>query len=73
MTTELQIKIGSDPMQTSFIRENPYWYKRLNRNPNSYKDFIVDMKNKYKLNPSDRFNKMLNNISMIQTFLDVLK
>lgn len=73
MTTELQIKIGSDPMQTSFIRENPYWYKRLNRNPNSYKDFIVDMKNKYKLNPSDKFNKMLNNISMIQTFLDVLK
>ena len=50
MTTELQIKIGSDPMQTSFIRENPYWYKRLNRNPNSYKDFIADMKNKYKLN-----------------------
>lgn len=73
MTTELQIKIGSDPMQTSFIRENPYWYKRLNRNPNSYKDFIEDMKNKYKLNPSDKFNKMLNNISMIQTFLDVLK
>ena len=31
------------------------------------------MKNKYKLNPSDKFNKMLNNISMIQTFLDVLK
>ena len=49
MTTELQIKIGSDPMQTSFIRENPYWYKRLNRNPNSYKDFIADMKNKYKI------------------------
>ena len=73
MTTELQIKIGSDPMQTSFIRENPYWYKRLNRNPNSYKDFIADMKNKYKWNPSDKFNKMLNNISMIQTFLDVLK
>lgn len=73
MTTELQIKIGSDPMQTSFIRENPYWYKRLNRNPNSYKDFMADMKNKYKLNPSDKFNKMLNNISMIQTFLDVLK
>lgn len=73
MTTELQIKITSDPTQTSFIRENPYWYKRLNRNPNSYQDFIIDMKNKYKLNPSDKFNKILNNISMIQTFLDVLK
>ena len=73
MTTELQLKISSDPRLVSFIRQYPIWYKRLNRNPNSYKDFIADMKNKYKLNPSDKFNKMLNNISMIQTFLDVLK
>lgn len=73
MTVELQLKINQDPKQISFIRENPIWYKRLNRNPYLYKDFINDMKDKYKLNPSDKFNKMLNNISMIQTFLDVLK
>ena len=73
MTTELQIKIGSDPMQTSFIRENPYWYKRLNRNPLLFKDFTEDMKDKFKIRPSDRLNKTLENISMIQTFLNVLK
>lgn len=73
MTVELQLKINQDPKQISFIRENPIWYKRLSRNPYLYKDFINDMKDKYKLNPSDKFNKMLNNISMIQTFLDVLK
>lgn len=73
MTVELQIKIGNDPMQVSFLHENPIWYKRLNRNPYLYKEFINDMKDKYKLNPSDKLNKMLNNISMIQTFLDVLK
>lgn len=73
MTVELQLKINQDPKQISFIRENPIWYKRLNRNPYLYKEFINDMKDKYKLNPSDKFNKMLNNISMIQTFLDVLK
>lgn len=73
MTIELQIKINNDPKQISFLRENPIWYKRLNRNPYLYKEFIIDMKDKYKLNPSDKLNKMLNNISMIQTFLDVLK
>lgn len=73
MTTELQIKISNDPRLTSFIRENPIWYKRLNRNPDLYKEFISDMKDKYHLKPSDRFNKALNDISMIQTFLSVLK
>ena len=61
MTIENQIRIARDPLLTRFIREYPIWYKRLNRNPNSYKDFIADMKNKYKLNPSDKFNKMLYN------------
>lgn len=73
MTVELQLKINQDPKQIAFIRENPIWYKILNRNPHLYKEFISDMKDKYKLNPSDKFNKMLNNISMVQTFLDVLK
>ena len=63
MTTELQLKISSDPI----------WYKRLNRNPLLFKDFTEDMKDKFKIRPSDRLNKTLENISMIQTFLNVLK
>ena len=31
------------------------------------------MKDKFKIRPSDRLNKTLENISMIQTFLNVLK
>ena len=73
MTTKLQLKISSDPRLVSFIRENPYWYKRLNRNPLLFKDFTEDMKDKFKIRPSDRLNKTLENISMIQTFLNVLK
>ncbi len=73
MTIENQLKIHSDPRLTSFIREYPIWYKRLNRNPDLFKEFVSDMKDKYSLKPSDRINKVLNNISMIQTFLDVLK
>ena len=62
MTTELQLKISSDPRLVSFIRQYPIWYKRLNRNPLLFKDFTEDMKDKFKIRPSDRLNKTLENI-----------
>lgn len=73
MTTELQLKISSDPRLVSFIRQYPIWYKRLNRNPDLFKDMIMDMKEKYKLTTSDKINNTLNSINMLKTFLDVLK
>lgn len=73
MTTDVQIKISSDPRLVSFIRQYPIWYKRLNRNPLLFREFNEDMKDKFKIRPSDRLNKTLENISMIQTFLNVLK
>lgn len=73
MTTELQLKISSDPRLVSFIRKYPIWYKRLNRDPLLFREFTEDMKDKFKIRPSDRLNKTLENISMIQTFLNVLK
>ncbi len=73
MTTEIQLKINSDPRLITFIRQYPYWYKRLNRNPLLFKEFENDMKDKYKIRTSDKLNKTLENISMIQAFLNVLK
>lgn len=73
MTTEIQLKINSDPRLITFIRQYPYWYKRLNRNPLLFKEFENDMKDKYKISTSDKLNKTLENISMIQAFLNVLK
>jgi len=73
MTLELQYQIHSNPNYIRFLREYSYWYKILNRNPASFKDFIYDMKDKYKLKPSDRLNKMLDNISMLQSFIEVLR
>ena len=73
MSIDLQYKIKNNLMFQKFLRENSIWYKYLNRNPLSFNDFISDMKDKYELKPSDRLNKVLNNISLIQNFLDVLK
>ncbi len=73
MNLDIQYKIHGNPICKNFIREHSYWYKELNRNPENFNNFISDMKDKYELRPSDKFNKMLNNINLIQSFLDALK
>ena len=73
MSLELQYRINSDPRLKQFLRENSYWYKYLNRSNTYLKPFISDMKVKYKLKTTDKINKLTNNISMVRTFLDVLK
>ena len=73
MSLELQYRINSDSRLKQFLRENSYWYKYLNRSNTYLKPFISDMKDKYKLKTTDKINKLTNNISMVRTFLDVLK
>ena len=73
MQLDLQYRIKQDEKQIMFLRENSYWYKYLNRNNKYYKEFIDDMKDKYKLKPTDKINKMMDNINIVRTFLDILK
>ena len=73
MTLETQFKINSNPNYIRFIRENSIWYKRLNRDPLEFKKFEDAVKDKYKLKPSDRINKMIDDINMLQKFIEVLK
>ena len=73
MNLNLQYRIHQDKRQHQFLRENSHWYKYLNRSELYYKDFINDMKDKYKLKPIDKLNKISQDIEMVRTFLDVLK
>ncbi len=73
MLYDVQNRINSDINLKKFLRENSYWYKELNRNGDSFRYFVEDMKVKYKLTTSDKINRTIDNISMIQSFLDVLK
>ena len=65
--------INENHYAKKYLRENSYWYKYLNRSRNYYQLFIKEMKEAYKLTPTDQLNKVVNNINMIKTFLDVLK
>ena len=73
MTYMLQNRINADINLKRFLRENSYWYKVLNRNENAFPEFVADMKVKYKLTTSDKINRTIDNIGMLQSFLEVLK
>ncbi len=72
MQLETQYIINSDMKLKSFLRENSYWYKYLNRSPSYIKPFIKEMKDKYKLTPKDKLNKITNDINTFKTFLSIL-
>lgn len=73
MNIKTQLIIKSNPNIYQYLRENSYWYKYLNRNPNVMKELILEMKQKYKLTTSDKLERINNGISMINSFMDVLK
>lgn len=73
MTYDIYNRINRDINLKRYLRENSNWYKILNRNSNSFPYFVEEMKVRYKLTTSDKINRTIDNISMIQSFLDVLK
>ena len=58
MRIDIQFKIKNDPMLKKFLRENSYWYKNLNRNPDMINIMIDKMKEKYKLTTADKINDL---------------
>lgn len=73
MRIDTYMNINRDINQKQFLRENSYWYKYLNRSNFYYKDFVNDMKEVYKLTNTDKINKIIKDINMVKSFLDVLK
>ena len=73
MNLDTQFKIKNNPLYIKYLRENSYWYKMLNREPNSFKIFEEEVKLNYKLRPSDRISQALDYIEMIETIMSTLK
>ncbi len=73
MDIKTQLIVRSNPNIYRFLREESYWYKYLNRNPESIKDLEKRMKNKYKLTTEDKLERVGNSISLLHSFMDVLK
>jgi len=64
--------IKNNPNLYNYLREDSSWYKELNRNRNAIRDLEVAMKEKYKLTPSDKIEKLKRDINLISTIIDVI-
>lgn len=73
MQVVTQIKIKNDPHLYRYLRENSYWYKYLNRNPLAIKQMEEEMKQAYKLTTADKIENLSRTISLVQTFMNVIK
>ncbi len=72
MHLSVQFKIKSNPNYIRFLRENSYWYKTLNRDPNTFDSFVEEMKQKYKLTSIDKLNDILDKIKFVQSFMSII-
>lgn len=73
MNLDTQFKLKNNPLYIKYLRENSYWYKILNREPNSFKTFEDEVKVNYKLRPEDRLSQALDYIEMLETIMSTLK
>lgn len=73
MTLDIQFKIKNNPYYLRYIRENSIWYKILTRNPELFFEFEEKVKQEYKLRTTDKIERMVNTIEMIQSVIGTLK
>ena len=73
MQLDIQNHFEKDERMARLLKENSYWYKELNSNPESYKKFVSEMKIKYKIRTTDKVSEVIDNIDLISTVLQTLK
>ena len=70
MNYEVKEKLNKDKKYLYFLRENSYWYKKLNRNKNEYDNFVKEMKIKYKLRAIDKVDNIIDTVDLVTKIID---
>ena len=73
MNLDVQFNLKRNPNYIKFLRENSYWYKILTRDPNMFKEFVKEMKVKYKLRTIDKINNALTTVEMLEAIISTMK
>lgn len=73
MNLDVQFKLRSNSDYQRYIRENSYWYKELNRNPEKFEEFASEMKERYKQRPTDKITNFAEKLELVKTFLNILR
>ncbi len=70
MPLEIQFKLKENPLYIKYLRENNIWYKKLNRNPELFDEFVSEMKTKYKLRTTDKIEKIVDTIDLVSNLFN---
>ena len=70
MNREVLEKLKKDPKYLTFLRENSWYYKELNRDSKSLDKFIKDMKIKYKLRTIDKVDNIVDSVDLITKIMN---
>ena len=73
MDIKLQYLLDSNPILKKYLREHSSYYKNIIRNPAFINEIMELAKKEYHLTFPDKLDKFKNNISLFNTFMDVLK
>ena len=71
MFYEVKDKLDKDSRFKRYLRENSNWYKQLNRDPNSYNNFVKEMKKKYKLRTIDKIDNFVDTVDLVTKIINV--
>lgn len=72
MIKPLQEKVRSNPKYLEYLHTHSYWYKKLNRSMDYFKEFEREVKKEYKLYPSDKIERTISLINTLGTILSTI-
>ena len=73
MTIEVQYKLKSNPLYIKYLREHSYWYRTLNRYPESIDHMIEEAKKEYKLRGIDKIGKVIEYMEFFSSLVSSMK
>lgn len=73
MSINLQMELQKDAKYFNYFKENSYYFKYFNRGEITYKNFVDDMKIKYKERTSDKVSSFIDNIDIVSSLMDTFK
>ena len=73
MNIKIQYILNNNLLLKRYLREHSYYYKNLIRNPNFINEMNELAKKEYHFTLPDRLDKIKDNLSLVNTFIDVLK
>ena len=69
MNIKIQFILDSNPL----LKEHSFYYKNIIRNPDFINNITDFMKKDYKLTFPDKLSKIKDNITMVNSLMDVIK